>query len=51
MTQLQEKRKTRRKQKEYCSEIEELSDWIKEAIKEYSKESEIFNVNIEGKIK
>jgi len=37
--------------KEYCSEIEELSDWIKEAIKEYSKESEIFNVNIEGKIK
>lgn len=33
--------------KEYCSEIEELSDWIKEVIKEYSKESEIFNVNIE----
>jgi len=32
--------------KKYCSEIEELSDWIKEAIKEYSKESEIFNVNV-----
>ncbi len=37
--------------KKYCSEIEDLQIWVTKYIEEFSKESEIFNVNIEFKIK